>query len=129
MLTGFIFLKAVGVLLKTQWRYLCVSRQRYLTCICLFQPAAPEASPGSPGASQRAAGLHAQGTGRPVCFYLLTLSISPRLLSFFSAKFTFKSLRCAHVCVSYTGQLGEACPQKPEQHEHRAWSASGSHGN
>lgn len=34
------------------------------------------------------------------------------------------------VCVlSYTGQLGEARPQKPEQHEHRARSASGSHGN
>lgn len=56
----------------------------------------------------------------------LSLSVESRDVVFFF--FITRVWFC--VCVlSYTGQLGEARPQKPEQHEHRARSASGSHGN
>lgn len=42
----------------------------------------------------------------------------------------FKHRVAECLCVlTYTGRLGEACPQKPEQHEHGAGSAPGSHGS
>lgn len=76
--------------------------------------------------------LASLSTSLTLVFYLFFLSAEVRETWPCESVSLFCNTVSEYVCVCvlpHTGQLGEACPQKPEQHEHRTGSAPGPHGS